>query len=75
MGRQLAGELEEELAVGVLGNDVDGSAREALSFGADKVYAVAHPLLESYQVDLHLAALDRLCRDIAPAWCCWAARS
>ena len=66
-GRQLAGQLGDELAIGVLGSDLDGPATEAITSGADKVYAVANPLLDEYQVDLYLAALDKLCRDLSPS--------
>ena len=66
-GRRLAADLGEELAIGLLGVELEGPAREAFSFGADKVYAVSSPLLESYQPDLYLAALDRLCRDVIPS--------
>ena len=65
-GRQLADSLGQELAIGLLGTELEGPAREAGIFGADKVYAIIDPLLESFQIDLHLAALDKLCRDVAP---------
>ena len=65
-GRGLADDLGQELAIGLLGSDVEGLAREAIIFGADRVYTVSDPLLETYNVDLHLAALDTLCRDVAP---------
>ena len=66
VGRKLADQLGEELAIGLLGTDVDEAAREAFPYGADKVYAVSHPLLSEYQVELHLAALHRLCREVLP---------
>ena len=66
-GRQLAGQLGEELAIGVMGSGLDGPAAEAISSGADKVYAVSNPLLDEYQVDLYLAALDKLCRELSPS--------
>ena len=65
-GRELADGLDQQLAIGLLGTQVEGPATEALSFGADKVYAVTSPLLEEYQVDLHLAALEKLCREVSP---------
>ena len=65
-GRGLADALGEELAIGLLGDSVAGPAQSAVSQGADRVYAVNHPLLAGYQVDLHLAALDALCRETAP---------
>ena len=65
-GRNLADEMGQELAMGLLGRDLEGAPRGALSFGADKVYAVSNPLLDPYDVDLYLAALDQLCRDVSP---------
>lgn len=65
-GRGLADKLGEELAIGLLGSDLDGPAGEAISFGADKVYSVSHALLGEYQVDLYLAAAERLCREASP---------
>ena len=65
-GRRLADALGEELAIGLLGDSVAGPSQNAVSQGADRVYAVNHPLLADYQVDLHLAALDTLCRETTP---------
>ena len=49
-----------------MGGTVSAASQQAISQGADRVYAVNHPLLGDYQVDLHLAALDALCREVAP---------
>ena len=65
-GRGLADDLGEELSIGLLGDTVSAASQQAISQGADRVYAVNHPLLGDYQVDLHLAALDALCRETAP---------
>ena len=67
VGRKLADDLGEELVLGLLGSDVDSSARSAISYGADKVFTVNDPLLEEYQVDLYLKALDALARHVSPA--------
>ena len=66
-GRRLAHDLGQELALGLLGTELQGPAREAFTFGAEKVYAVSSPLLDTFQVDLHMAALERLCRDVSPS--------
>ena len=66
-GRGLADSLGQELAVGLLGGAPGSVAEEAARHGADRVYAVAHPLLEEYHPDLYLAALESLARDVAPA--------
>ena len=66
VGRKLADDLGEELALGLLGSDVDSSAKGAISYGADKVFTVNDPMLEEYQVDLYLKALDALARHVSP---------
>ena len=65
-GRGVADALAEELAIGLLGDTLDVPAQQAISHGADKVYAVTHPLLAQYQVDLYLAAMRALCGEITP---------
>ncbi len=66
-GRGLADSLGQDLAVGLLGGAPGSAAEEAARHGADRVYAVAHPLLEEYHPDLYLAALESLARAVAPA--------
>lgn len=65
-GRKLADDLGEELTIALLGASVEGASQQAISYGADRVYAVTHPLLEEYQVDLSLAALESLCQETNP---------
>ena len=64
-GRVLADDLGQELAVGLLGADLETAARESISFGADVAYTASHPLLEHYQVDLHLAAVEQLLKQVS----------
>ena len=65
-GRQLADESGSLLAVGLPGTALEEASSQAIAAGADKVYAVEHSLLAEYQVDLHLTALDSLCRQVEP---------
>ena len=65
-GRRLADDTGEELAIGLLGASVEGAAQQAISHGADRVFAVTHPLLEQYQVDLYLSAFQSLCQETNP---------
>ena len=65
-GRQLADDLGLELACGLIGGGVDGSARAAVRLGADRAYVVDDPLLASFQMDLYLQALTTLCRAVNP---------
>ena len=66
VGRRLADSLGEELAIGLLGDTLDVPSQQAIAQGAEKVYAVNHPLLAEYQPDLYIAALEALCRDVEP---------
>ena len=65
-GRKLADTLGEQLAIALLGQDPGNLSKEAIAFGADKVYAVTDPLLNEYQVDAYLAALTNLSQDQSP---------
>ena len=65
-GRRLADDLGEELAIALLGDTLDQPSQQAISHGADKVYAVNHPALAEYQVDLYLAAMESLAKDVSP---------
>lgn len=65
-GRGVADALGEELSIALLGDTLDLPAQMAIALGADRVYAVNHPLLAEYQPDLYLAALEALCREVSP---------
>ncbi len=59
-GRRLADELGEGLAVALLGDDVGDSPKEAIAFGADKVFAVTDPLLKDGSPEAYLAAMHKV---------------
>jgi electron transfer flavoprotein alpha subunit len=65
-GRQLADDLGIGLACGLIGDGLDGSARAAVTLGADRAYVVDDPLLARFQMDLYLEALTKLCRAVNP---------
>ena len=50
-GRKLADELGAELCGLLLGDNVDGLAKELGGYGADKVYVCSDPLLKDYTTD------------------------
>ena len=64
--RKIANDLGEELSIGLLGESVEKAAQQAIHHGADRVFAVTHPLLGQYQVDLYLSAIETLCREVGP---------
>ena len=66
-GRKVADDLGEELSIGLLGQSVELAAQQAVHHGADRVYAVTNPLLEEYQVELYLSAIETLCREMGPS--------
>ena len=65
-GRGVADSLAEELSIALLGDAVETPAQQAIGHGADKVYAVTNPLLSEFQADLHLSAMEALCREVSP---------
>jgi electron transfer flavoprotein alpha subunit len=65
-GRQLADTLNTSLSCGLLGHSLEHAAEAALRHGADRSYVVDHELLASFQLDLYLEALTRLCRAVSP---------
>jgi electron transfer flavoprotein alpha subunit len=65
-GRQLADDLGTSLGCGLLGHSLEHAAEAALRQGADRSYVVEHELLASFQIDLYLEALTKLCRAVNP---------
>ena len=67
IGRTLADALSGELSIVFLGSGLSELVpREAIMFGADKVYLVANPLLQDYQPDTFMAAMADVCRKLEP---------
>jgi len=65
-GRKLADELGEELCAALVGSGVSGLAREAITFGADKVYLIDDPLFKDYQTDSYVLAMENLAKQVMP---------
>ena len=65
-GRKLVDELKEDLSCLLASDAVGGASKEAIAFGADKVYAVEHPALKEYQADSYMQAAEKLAKDISP---------
>jgi electron transfer flavoprotein alpha subunit len=65
-GRALSQQAGYEVAVGLLGSDLSVASQEALHAGADRGYTVEEPQLNQLLIDLCLAALEELCRVVAP---------
>ena len=65
-GRKLADDLGQELYAVLAGSEVSSFAREAIAFGADKVYVIDDPLLKDYQTDSYVAVMEKVIKQVKP---------
>jgi len=65
-GRKLADDLKENLSCLLASDAVGEASKEAVAFGADKVYVVEHPALREYQADGYMQVAEKLARDVSP---------
>jgi electron transfer flavoprotein alpha subunit len=65
-GRKLADELKEDLSCLLASDAVGEAAKEAIAFGADKVYVAEDPALKEYQADSYMQIAEKLARDVSP---------
>jgi len=65
-GRKLANSLQEDLSCLLVSDAIGEASKEAIAFGADKVYAVEHPALKEYQADFYMQAIEKLVKEISP---------
>jgi electron transfer flavoprotein alpha subunit len=65
-GRVLADRLSVPLSACVLGAGVEGIAREAIAYGADRVFLADDPTLRTYRTDPYAQTLVDLVREYRP---------
>ena len=65
-GRRLADELGVDLCGLLLGDGVEGLAKELGGYGADKIYVCDHPLLKNYTTDGYTAAICQVIEEYKP---------
>jgi electron transfer flavoprotein alpha subunit len=65
-GRKLADELGQELSAVLVGSNISDLAKEAIAFGADKVYVVDDPLLNDYQTDSYVSTMEKVTKQVMP---------
>ncbi len=66
MGRKLASDCNSKLAVLLVGDEVSKAAREALSFGLDRIFKMEHSLLKNFQADIWLESIEQAVKQINP---------
>jgi len=64
--KRRASEMAKDVSAALIGNGLDALAREALNFGASKVYLLEHPLLARYSASSYSQALYSLVQDSHP---------
>lgn len=65
-GRKLADELNTELCGLLLGDNVEGLAKELGGYGADKVIVCEHPLLKNYTTDAYTKVICDVVSELKP---------
>ncbi|MBI2328454.1 MAG: electron transfer flavoprotein subunit alpha, partial [Chloroflexi bacterium] len=65
-GRKLADDLGEGLSAVLVGSGISSLAKDAIVFGADKVYVVDDPLLKDYQADSYLPVMQKVVQEAMP---------
>jgi electron transfer flavoprotein alpha subunit len=65
-GRKLADDLKEDLSCLLASDAVGEASKEAIAFGADKVYVVEDPALKEYQADSYIQVAGKLVKDFSP---------
>ena len=65
-GRRLANELGVNLCGLLLGDNVEGLAKELGGYGADKVIVCEHPLLKDYTTDAYTKVICDVIEEMKP---------
>ncbi|MGI6498202.1 MAG: acryloyl-CoA reductase electron transfer subunit beta [Oscillospiraceae bacterium] len=65
-GRKLADELGVQLCGLLLGDNVEGLAKELGSYGADKVYVCNSPLMKEYTTDAYAKVISDAVNELKP---------
>ena len=66
IGRKLADDLGQELAALFIGSGIIEAAREAISYGVDKVYTIDEPMFSDYLTDSYVGALEKFDKQFHP---------
>ncbi|MFH0942361.1 MAG: electron transfer flavoprotein subunit alpha/FixB family protein [Chloroflexota bacterium] len=65
-GRKLAKELGTPLSALLVGSGTSALAKEAIAYGADRVFIVDDPLLKDYQTDAYVTATEKAAKQAMP---------
>jgi electron transfer flavoprotein alpha subunit len=65
-GRKLADKLAVPLGGFLLGNEIKSLANQVISYGADEVYVIDHPVLKDYRTESYMKGVMLLARKYKP---------
>ncbi len=65
-GRKLADDLKEDLSCLLASDTLGETPKEAIAFGADKVYTVEDASLKQYQADCCMQVVEKLAKELSP---------
>ncbi|MFU8796961.1 MAG: electron transfer flavoprotein subunit alpha/FixB family protein [Dehalococcoidia bacterium] len=65
-GRKLADDLQEGLFCLLTGEGLGAASKDAIAFGADKVYVAEHASLKEYEADSYMQVVESLVKEISP---------
>jgi len=65
-GRELADKLGVPLGGFLLGNEIKSLANQVISYGADEVYVIDHPVLKDYRTESYMNGVMLLARKYKP---------
>jgi electron transfer flavoprotein alpha subunit len=66
VGRQMAKDLNEELCAVLIGHKVSDAAQDLIEHGADKVYAMDHPVFEHFLDEAYTSAMTEMIKKEKP---------
>jgi caffeyl-CoA reductase-Etf complex subunit CarE len=66
IGGKLAKDLGQELSAVLIGQNISEMAKEAIAYGANKVYVVDDPLLKDYLTDSYLGVIEKVIKQSQP---------
>lgn len=67
VGRKLADDLGEELSILLMESKTGDAGKEAIAYGADKVYVAEDGLLDNYNSDACTQVAANLCKKVLPS--------
>ena len=65
-GRNLADELKEELSCVLIGENLGEASKQAVAYGADKVFVIDAPLFKDYQTETYVLAIEKVVKENLP---------